>query len=164
MVMKQSEELLWKYIDGTCNEQEQRWVANQLEADTNYKALYQSLLQFNQQLKENIELQEPSFAFTANLMREIEAQNEVVPLKTKVNTKLIVAFVGCLAVAFVAVAVYWLLVPSQPSWLSDYIGSEWKLRLPEINRTVLYTALALTYSAILLLFVDRVLRNRLSQK
>ena len=86
--MNTVEEKLWNYIDGTCSEEEQKAIGILIAQDETYKRKYEELLALNQEFSK-MELDEPSMAFTYNVMENIRTQNASVPLKAAINKKII---------------------------------------------------------------------------
>ncbi|MFD0794643.1 hypothetical protein ACFQZX_13535 [Mucilaginibacter litoreus] len=95
--MNSIEERLWNYIDGTCTDQERQAIARLIERDEAYRNKYNELLLFNESLN-NIELDEPSMAFTYNVMESVRIENASQPLKAAINKKII----WSIAVFFIA--------------------------------------------------------------
>jgi len=86
--MKSVEEQLWDYIDGTCTADEQQATRLLIDTDTVYANKYQELLQLNQEFSA-VEPDEPSMAFTYNVMGAIRAEQAQKPLKTHINPYII---------------------------------------------------------------------------
>lgn len=86
--MNTIEEKLWNYIDGTCTPAEQEAIARLIEQDDMYKQKYTELLVLNQEF-DNMELDEPSMAFSYNIMEAIRAEHALAPLKATINKKII---------------------------------------------------------------------------
>jgi anti-sigma factor RsiW len=86
--MNTIEEKLWNYIDGTCTPAEQEAIARFIEHDEMYKQKYTELLELNQEFAA-MELDEPSMAFSYNVMEAIRADQALAPLKSTINKKII---------------------------------------------------------------------------
>jgi len=86
--MNAIEEKLWNYIDGNCTAEEQQAISILIDTDEVYKQKYTELLQLNADFGA-MELDEPSMAFTYNVMEAIRAENALKPLKAKVDTRII---------------------------------------------------------------------------
>lgn len=86
--MNTIEEKLWNYIDGTCTPAEQDAIALLIEQDEVYRQKYQELLLLNQEFA-NMELDEPSMAFTYNVMETIRTENASKPLKAAIDKRII---------------------------------------------------------------------------
>jgi hypothetical protein len=103
--MNNLEEKIWAYIDGSCSAEEEQAIALLIEQDEDYRKAYQELSALNEQLTLS-ELDEPSMAFTYNVMGTIRAEQAQKPLKTHINPfiiKGIAAFFILLIVAGIAV-------------------------------------------------------------
>lgn len=85
--MNTIEEKLWNYIDGTCTPAEQEAIARLIEEDTLCKQKYTELLELNQEFAD-MDLDEPSMAFSYNVMEAIRAE-QLAPLKSTINKKII---------------------------------------------------------------------------
>ncbi|QJD94902.1 hypothetical protein HH214_02905 [Mucilaginibacter robiniae] len=99
--MNNIEEKLWSYIDGTCTPEEQQAIIRLIEDDEVYRHQYQQLLAFNQELQA-IELDEPSMAFTYNVMEAIRTEEAQKPLKAAINPHIIKAIAGFFIVSILA--------------------------------------------------------------
>ncbi|WP_184544085.1 hypothetical protein [Mucilaginibacter sp. FT3.2] len=86
--MNTIEEKLWNYIDGTCTPAEQDAIALLIEQDDVYRKKHQELLLLNQEFAA-IELDEPSMAFTYNVMETIRTENARQPLKAAIDKRVI---------------------------------------------------------------------------
>jgi len=103
--MNNIEEKVWAYIDGTCSAEEERAIGLLIEEDETYRKVYHELSALNSQLTLT-ELDEPSMAFTYNVMGAIRAEQAQKPLKTRINPyiiKGIAAFFIVMIVAGIAV-------------------------------------------------------------
>jgi hypothetical protein len=87
--MNNIEEKLWGYIDGTCSPEEQKAIGKLIAEDEAYGLKYRELLQLNQDFS-LMELDEPSMAFTYNVMENIRNENALVPLKAAINKRIII--------------------------------------------------------------------------
>jgi hypothetical protein len=87
--MNDIEEKLWGYIDGTCSPEEQQAISKLIVEDEAYSLKYRELLKLNQDFS-SMELEEPSMAFTYNVMEHIRNENALVPLKAAINKKIII--------------------------------------------------------------------------
>lgn len=52
LLMRISEDILWRYIDGDCSEREEVQVSARLRADAKLRALYSDLLAYHERLGE----------------------------------------------------------------------------------------------------------------
>jgi hypothetical protein len=156
--MKNIEEKLWDYIDGTCTADEQKAISLLIETDKVYKDKYDELLQLNSEFN-SMELDEPSMPFTYNVMEAIRTEQAQKPLKTSINTYIIKGIA-----AFFVLVIAGLLIASL-STMDWPAGTETanSLKLPDfgglLNRRVLTIFLFLD-TVIGLLFLDTYLRKR----
>ncbi len=86
--MNKIEERLWNYIDGTCSEDEQKAISILIEQDEAYRLKYEELIALNQQFSK-MEMDEPSMAFTYNVMEGIRAEYAQKPLKAMIDKRII---------------------------------------------------------------------------
>lgn len=86
--MNTIEEKLWGYIDGTCTAEEHEAIGLLIERDELYRQKYEELLSINAGLAD-MDLDEPSMAFTYNVMEAIRTENAMKPLKATVNKRII---------------------------------------------------------------------------
>ena len=86
--MKNIEELLWAYIDGSCSAEEERAISAEIATDVTVHLKYLELLELNKEFAQ-IELEEPSMAFTFNVIETIREQEAAKPLKAHINRKII---------------------------------------------------------------------------
>src|SRR4051812_7513293 len=103
--MKSVEEKIWAYIDGTCSAEDEQAIGLLVKEDEDYRKVYLELSALNKQLALT-ELDEPSMAFTYNVMGAIRAEQAQKPLKTHINPfiiKGIAAFFILLIAAGIAV-------------------------------------------------------------
>lgn len=68
--MNKIEQHIWDYLDGTCSEQEKMQIAELIDKNPAYQTAYNELKNLHAELK-NIELDEPSMAFTRNVMNQV---------------------------------------------------------------------------------------------
>jgi len=86
--MNNIEETLWNYIDGICTPDEQSAISKLIASDEAYRLKYRELLALNKEF-EAIELEEPSMAFTYNVIEAIRTEQAQVPLKAAINKRII---------------------------------------------------------------------------
>ncbi|SCW70427.1 hypothetical protein [Mucilaginibacter sp. NFR10] len=99
--MNTIEEKLWNYIDGTCTPAEQEAISRLIEEDELYKQKYTELLVLNQEFA-GLELDEPSMAFTYNVMEAIRADQALAPLKSTINKKIILSIAAFFVLSILA--------------------------------------------------------------
>lgn len=110
--MIEMEEQLWNYIDGFCTREEQKTISLLIKQDENYRNKYAELLAFQENML-LVDLEEPSMGFNFKVMENIRADYVRVPLKTKINRRIIIgiaAFFICtilLLLGYVFVNINW---------------------------------------------------------
>ena len=103
--MNTVEEKLWNYIDGTCSEDEQKAIGILIAQDETYKRKYEELLALNQEFSK-MELDEPSMAFTYNVMETIRAEYAQQPLKAGINKRIIKGISGFFILSISILVIY----------------------------------------------------------
>jgi hypothetical protein len=86
--MNSIEEKLWNYIDGTCRPTSRKPLLCLLQQDEVYRKKYNELLQLNSEFAA-MELDEPSMAFSYNVMETIRTEHAKQPLKAAVDKRII---------------------------------------------------------------------------
>ena len=86
--MKNIEEKLWDYIDGSCTTDEHQAISLLIETDTVYKNKYNELLQLNNEFA-RMELDEPPMAFAFKIIETIRAEQAQKPLRATINSYVI---------------------------------------------------------------------------
>ncbi len=86
--MNTIEETLWNYIDGNCTADEQKAISALIARDEVYRLKYNELLKLNNEFSA-MELDEPSMAFTYNVIEGIRAEYAQKPLKATINKRII---------------------------------------------------------------------------
>ncbi|WP_295673582.1 hypothetical protein [uncultured Mucilaginibacter sp.] len=129
--MNNIEEILWNYIDGSCTPEEQNIIKTLIAEDEAYRLKYQELLILNKEFMA-IELEEPSMAFTYKVMEGIRAENALVPLKARINKKIIIG----IALFFVVTLVAMLgMVFASVNWsaVSAPVNLTYSVKMPSID-------------------------------
>ena len=103
--MNTMEEELWNYIDGTCSEGEQKAISVLIAQDEAYRRKYEELLSLDQQFSK-MEMDEPSMAFTYNVMETIRADYAQTPLKASINPKIIKGIGGFFILTILILVIY----------------------------------------------------------
>jgi hypothetical protein len=117
--MNTIEEKLWAYIDGTCTPGERESIRKLIDTDAIYSQKYDELLALNDEFA-NMELDEPSMAFTYNVMETIRTENAMKPLKSAINNNIIWGIAAFFIMAIGGMLVYtlanvsWTLAASAP--------------------------------------------------
>ncbi|WP_295767537.1 hypothetical protein [uncultured Mucilaginibacter sp.] len=86
--MRNFEEQLWNYVDGTCTPQEREVIEHLIATDEAYRLKFEEIKAFNLELQD-IELDAPPMAFTYNVMEQVRAEEAQKPLKSSINTMVI---------------------------------------------------------------------------
>ncbi len=129
--MNSIEEILWNYIDGNCSPEEQRIVSTLIAEDESYRLKYQELVALSNNLSE-MELDEPSMAFTYNVMEGIRAEHALVPLKARVNKRIIMGIALFFSITLLALLVFILLNVKLPAHILP-ANSSLNFKIPDIN-------------------------------
>ncbi|MGN6396247.1 MAG: hypothetical protein ACTHMI_11825 [Mucilaginibacter sp.] len=103
--MNTIEEKLWSYIDGTCTPEDMQNISRLIASDESVRLKYQELLAFDKEFAA-MELDEPSMAFTYNVIEAIRTQEAMVPLKTRVNKRIILGIVLFFVISLTGFLVY----------------------------------------------------------
>lgn len=103
--MNNMEERIWDYIDGTCTTEEQQAISSLISTDEVWKAKYNELLAFKSDL-DAVSLDEPSMAFTYNVMEAIRTEAAAKPLRSAVNQRIIWALGAFFILTITAMLIY----------------------------------------------------------
>jgi hypothetical protein len=103
--MNSIEEKLWNYIDGTCPPAEQEAIATLIEQDEVYRKKYNELLQLNMEFAA-MEIEEPSMAFTYNVMETIRTEHAKQPLKAAIDKRIILGISAFFVLTLAALLIY----------------------------------------------------------
>jgi hypothetical protein len=125
--MNAIEEKLWNYIDGTCTSEEQQAISMLIDTDELYKQKYNELIQLNADFGA-MELDEPSMAFTYNVMEAIRAENALKPLKARVDTRIIWGIGGFFVISITALLIF---VLASINW--HQTGNASTLQMPKVD-------------------------------
>lgn len=157
--MKTIEERIWDLVSGLASPKEQEELEALLQTQSAYRELYDEIKSLHAALVA-LELEEPAMAFHRNVMREIEA----LPIPARfpmVDQRIIHGITGFFIIAILSLLV---VLFTQLDWNSSAFHFEmpelnWDTRL---NKPLLY---AFLFADVLLglLFLDKLIRNRLSQ-
>jgi hypothetical protein len=129
--MNNIEELLWNYIDGTCSTEEQKIVSALIKADETVRIQYQEILSLNNEFSA-MELNEPSMAFTYNIMETIRTENAQVPLKATINNRIIW---GIAAFFILSISLLLIFTMTTVSWSGGNtpINLPFSIKLPDVK-------------------------------
>jgi hypothetical protein len=124
--MNTIEEKLWNYIDGTCTPAEQEAIALLIEQDEVYAAKYAELTTLNAEFA-TMELDEPSMAFSYNVVEAIRGEKMLAPLKSTINKKIILGIAAFFVLGIVAL----LAVVCSSVQISGSAFGEINIKLPD---------------------------------
>jgi hypothetical protein len=89
-----TEERLWAYIDGACNEEDRLFIEQLIATNAEWKATYQELLELQDLLSHRLELDEPSMRFTMNVMESIGKHHIAPAASSYINKRIIRGIAG----------------------------------------------------------------------
>jgi len=127
--MNTIEETLWNYIDGNCSPDEQKAIHTLIAGDEAYRLKYQELLKLNTEFSA-MELDEPSMAFTYNVMEAIRTEQAQQPLKAAINKRIILG-IAIFFVLTIAILLGFVLSNIQLSAVT--VATPAGLKMPEVN-------------------------------
>ncbi|HWZ03615.1 MAG TPA: hypothetical protein VNX40_08360 [Mucilaginibacter sp.] len=161
--MNSIEEILWNYIDGNCTPEEQGRIKSLIAEDEAYRLKYQELLNLDKEFSA-IELDEPSMAFTYNVMETIRKENAMVPLKARINKKIILGIAIFFVITLAAMLV---MVFASVNWsaASAPVNLTYNFKMPAIDpgKTKIAVDGFVFFDVILALYLfDGYLRKRTS--
>jgi len=103
--MNNLEERLWNYIDGTCSAEERKAIDILIAQDSAARSKHEDLLALNSEFSK-IEVDEPSMAFTYNVMEGIRAEIAQKPLKAGINKRIIIGIAGFFIVSILLLLIF----------------------------------------------------------
>jgi hypothetical protein len=103
--MNNIEEQLWNYIDGTCTADERSAISKLIASDEAVRLKYNELLALNKEFA-TMELDEPSMAFTYNVIEAIRTEQALVPLKAAINKRIIMGIALFLVITLTGFLVF----------------------------------------------------------
>jgi anti-sigma factor RsiW len=129
--MNTMEERLWNYIDGSCTADEKKAIDILIAQDEAYRRKYDELLALNQEFSK-MELDEPSMAFTYNVMEGIRAEHAQQPLKAGIDKRIIKSIAGFFIVSIVLLVIY--MVSTTPVGNVSFSGHPAEaIKLPDLK-------------------------------
>jgi hypothetical protein len=159
--MNNLEERLWNYLDGTCSAEEQKAIDMLIAQDRAARSKYEELLALNSEFSK-MEVDEPSMAFTYNVMEGIRAEIAQRPLKAGINKRIIIGIAG-----FFIVSILLLLIFAMSTIHIGTVNTAVKmpdsLKLPDLNNLISAPVLKgfIFFDVVLGLFLfDAYLRKR----
>ena len=90
--MNEIEEKIWDFIDGNLSTAERQEIKVLIDSNEIYQQKYRDFLAFSQSL-ETMSLDEPSMAFSRNVMRKVQLIHVPLSEKARVNVR-IIQFIG----------------------------------------------------------------------
>lgn len=163
--MRNIEEQLWNYLDGTCTPQEREVIEHLIATDETYQQKYEEIKAFNLELGD-IELDVPPMAFTYNVMEAIRTEEAAKPLKASIDNRIIKGIAAFFIVSILAILVVAL---ADTNWSAGAVNGFKvpEMRLPEFKNYfsgpvfkgfLFFDAVGLMY------FLDSYLRKRKVQQ
>jgi len=129
--MNTMEERLWSYIDGSCTADEKQAIDLLIAQDEAYRRKYDELLALNQEFAK-MELDEPSMAFTYNVMEGIRAEHAQQPLKAGIDKRIIKVIAGFFIVSITLLVIY--MVSTIPFGHASFSGhTAVNIKLPNLK-------------------------------
>lgn len=164
--MSNIEEQLWGYIDGTCTKQQHQAISLLIADDNAWREKYEELLALNSEIAA-MELDEPSMAFTYNVMESIRAEHAKQPLKAKINTTIIKVIGGFFVFTILALLIFMFASINWSSAGGTQSTPDLTTKLPDFNNLlsgpVVKGFMFLNMLLVLFLF-DGYLRRRIAPK
>ncbi len=158
-------ELMWKYIDGDCEETEISYVQEKLEVDPIFKEEWKQKLILHEALKE-IDFQQPSMRFVKNVMEALPKPNFRLVIQPLIPKSMVLKFIFG-AAAFIAAMIL-------ISWGNDPLSSPFEQEPPfytqisntlnDIPLTTWQIITAVTFGFLTLLGLDYWLSKNLNRK
>lgn len=159
--MNTIEEKLWNYIDGTCTPDDQEAISRLIASDEVYRNKYEELLALNLDFT-HLELEEPSMAFTYNVMEAVRTEAASVPLKSAINKNVIRGLVGVFVFIITAVIVYGLFSINWSAGSTAGVFKMPQIKLPELSNALksgMFKAFVFFDIVLILYFGDAYLRK-----
>lgn len=97
-----AEQMIWEYIDGSCDDPTKEQVQQKLNTDVQWQNLYGELLLLHKSISADMEAELPSMRFTKNVMEKIATEAIVNQSKSYFNPIIIrsVSFVLIASIIF----------------------------------------------------------------
>jgi anti-sigma factor RsiW len=130
--MNSIEEKLWNYIDGNCPPDEQKAITMLIEQDEVYRKKYNELQQLNGEFAA-MELDEPSMAFSYNVMEAIRTEHAKQPLKAAVDKRIILGIASFFVLTLSVIVIYMF---SSVNWAAGsgvQIPEQLNMQVPHVN-------------------------------
>ena len=165
--MNPVEDRIWDYIDGFCSLEEQKTISQLIAHDPVYRDKYEELMTLQQSLNQ-LELDEPSMAFTNKVMDKIALQSQPLTAKSLIDKRIIYgisALFGFMLLACLVVLIKeinWaasITIPESLTVNYNQIGSKFVLS-SGVKTGLMYSFLMFDIVAGLMI-LDKYLRKRL---
>lgn len=130
--MNSIEEKLWNYIDGNCPPDEQKAIALLIQQDEVYRKKYNELLQLNSEFAA-MELDEPSMAFSYNVMETIRTEHAKQPLKAAVDKRIILGIALFFVLTLSVLVIYMFSSVNWSAGSSVQIPEQLNIQVPHVN-------------------------------
>jgi len=166
--MNNIDEKLWSYIDGTCPADEQTVISRLIASDESVRLKYQELLALDKEFAA-IEMDEPPMAFTYNVIEAIRTEEAMVPLKTKVNKRIIMCIMLFFLIGLTGFIIYTLTqMDISSAGVPDIVSKVTvNVKLPQVNTQISKPMVEgfMFFDVVLGLFLfDKYLRRKNSDK
>jgi hypothetical protein len=162
--MNSIEEKLWNYIDGNCTPDEFKTISAQIVSDEVYNHKYQELVRLNSEFSA-MDLEEPSMAFTYNVIEVIRTEEAKKPLKAAVNKRIIMGIAVFFTLTIFALLAYTF---ANVDWAAQRVPTvTTAYELPEIKSLITKPLIQgfFFFDTILVLFLlDAYLRRKIVEK
>jgi len=157
--MNSIEEKLWEYIDGACSTEEREAIDLLIAQDETYRQKYLELLALNREIAA-MEMDEPSMAFTYNVLETIRADYAKKPLKAAIDSRIIKGIAGFFVFTIAALLIFMLV---NINWSAGNTVVAPAFKLPDLKLFLSGGVVkgVLFFDVVLLLFLfDGFLRKR----
>ncbi|HYK75567.1 MAG TPA: hypothetical protein VEV16_01190 [Daejeonella sp.] len=123
------EQRIWDYLDGTCSSQERKDVETLIHTDPVFQAAYQEQKALHESLS-TFELEEPSMAFTRNVMELVKLEPRPGSVKSLIDKRIIYGIAAFFLITITAflIAALW-----QVNWTEPASGLAAEYQLPKVD-------------------------------
>ena len=123
------EQKIWDYLDGLGNKEERSEIERLIHSDPDYQAAYESLSEISNSLV-NMEMEQPSLAFTRNVMDQLKDEPVPGSVKSLVDKRIIK---GLLFFFLSSIAILLAILLTQIEWTQASEGNNYSFQLPVVN-------------------------------
>lgn len=141
------EELLWKYIDGSCSDQESRQIKSMIDQNESVADLYKMLSSIDSGLQSTLITPAPD-SLKENILTQLQQKPMIEPAQFKIVPVMLLTLI------LLAITVFFLPSSSEPTGVLstiDWSIFEWNLSLPQGYSVYIFGAIA----AVALVWMDR---------